>query len=227
MILEVIVQSVADAEAAAAGGADRLELVRAIDRDGLTPSLDLVRRIHADTSLPLRVMLRENAGFATDAGELHTLRRAASEFAALGVDGLVLGFTSDGEPRLSDVARVLEAAPGARATFHRAFDFVRDQFAAIDALARIPQIDSILTSGGDGRPAERCARLRQLADHAGGRLRIVAGGRVDEAMFAEAARTRCIDEVHVGRLARDGGNRMAPVSAARVRALRAIAGAAP
>ena len=63
VLLEVIVQSVADAAEAEAGGADRLEVVREIERDGLTPPLDLVRSIIAATSLPLRVMVRESDGF--------------------------------------------------------------------------------------------------------------------------------------------------------------------
>ena len=62
LLLEVIVQTVADAREAEKGGADRLEVVRAISMGGLSPSIDLVRLIKDDTSLPLRIMLRENSG---------------------------------------------------------------------------------------------------------------------------------------------------------------------
>ena len=63
ILLEVIVQTADDARAAEAGGADRLEVVRDINRDGLTPSIDVVRSIQAATRLPLRVMVRESATF--------------------------------------------------------------------------------------------------------------------------------------------------------------------
>jgi hypothetical protein len=63
ILLEVIVQTVDDARAAEAGGADRLEVVRDINRDGLTPSIDVLRSIRAATRLPLRVMVRESATF--------------------------------------------------------------------------------------------------------------------------------------------------------------------
>ena len=63
LLLEVIVQSVEDALAAEAGGADRLEVVREIERDGLSPSLDLVRAISSATRVPLRVMVRESNTF--------------------------------------------------------------------------------------------------------------------------------------------------------------------
>ena len=66
-LLEVIVQTLADAREAARGGADRLEVVRALEDGGLTPPLALVQEIAAEVSLPLRVMVRENAGYSTDA----------------------------------------------------------------------------------------------------------------------------------------------------------------
>jgi copper homeostasis protein len=62
-ILEVIACSVADAIEAELGGAGRLEIVRAMNAGGLTPPVSLVREILAAVSIPVRVMLRENAGF--------------------------------------------------------------------------------------------------------------------------------------------------------------------
>src|SRR4051794_29891517 len=110
MLLEVIVQTVADAVAARHGGADRLEVVRAIDRDGLTPSIELVRAIQLETGLPLRVMVRERNRFDLDPRDLPALRRAAAALAAAGVDGLVIGFVRDAAPDLIDLSSVLQAA---------------------------------------------------------------------------------------------------------------------
>jgi copper homeostasis protein CutC len=225
LLLEVIVQSVADARAAAEGGADRLEVVRAIRDGGLTPPLELVRAIAAEVSLPLRVMVRENAGYSTNGEELPALRLAIAGFAAEAVDGAVLGFAVEHEPAIRETVRVLEAAPAIKATFHRAFDDLCNPLEAIDRLAEIPQIDRILTSGGAGIPAERCGRLRRYTARANGRLIIVAGSAVDEEMLAFIARTGCVAEVHVGRAARADGNQESPVSAARVARLRELAGA--
>lgn len=222
LLLEVIVASLADALAAAAGGADRLEVVRDIHSGGLTPPMALVRAIAAETALPLRVMVRENAGYETGPGELDSLRRAAGEIAALGVDGLVVGFAAGGELRVDDVSAVLEAAPGVGATFHRAFDSLRDPLDAIDRLAAVPQIDRILTSGGVGSPHQRAARLAEYSSRAALRLTIMAGSDVDEAMASVIAQTGCVREVHVGRAVRKAGQRNAPVSATHVRRLVAI-----
>ena len=225
LLLEVIVQSVADARAAAVGGADRLEVVREIERDGLTPPVELVRAIASETDLPLRVMVRESDGFSVaDSRELAALQRAFAAFAAIGVDGAVLGFAHEDELDLETTRLVLAAAPGLRATFHRAFDAVHDPDRAIDDLRGLPQIDRILTGGGAGAPADRCERLRGYAVRAGGRARIVAGGGLDEPCFALLARTRYVDEVHVGRLARENGDPDAPVSLRRMQWLRELAG---
>jgi copper homeostasis protein len=167
--------------------------------------------------------------------------RAAATFAEMGVDGLVVGFAREGHLLPNELREVLQAAPSLPVTFHRAFDSLADPLRAIDALSEIPQIDRILTDGmpahkgpaydqrrpGLYAPATRCARLREYSDRARSRLTIIAGGEVDEAMASEIALTRCVPEVHVGRAARDGHDREAPVNEARVRRLRDVLGGLP
>jgi copper homeostasis protein len=223
VLLEVIVQTLADARAAAEGGADRLEVVRAIGDGGLTPPLSLVTTIASEIPLPLRVMVRESSGYEMDPRDIRALQRAAAAFAGIGVDGLVAGFVKAGKLSLADLSVVIEAAPGLPLTFHRAFDSVSDSLDAIDTLAGIPQIDGILTSGGEGTSMERCARLRTYSARAGARVAIMAGAGVDEEAFTLFAKAGCVRAIHLGRAARDGRNPEAPVSAARVRRLRDLA----
>ncbi len=223
VFLEVIVQTLDDARAAAEGGADRIEIVRAIGSGGLTPPLTLVTAIAAEVTLPLRVMVRENSGYETDRHEVHALQRAAAAFAGIGVDGLVAGFSKQGALSVPDLSVVLDAAPGVPVTFHRAFDSLSDPLGAIDLLARLPQVDGVLTRGGEGHPETRCARLREYSARAGARLAIMAGGGVDEEAFALFAKAGCVREIHVGRAARDGRNPEGPVTAASVRRLRDLA----
>lgn len=222
ILLEVIVQTVADARAATEGGADRLEVVRDIRDGGLTPDLALVEAIKRATSLPLRVMVRENAGFETSDAEIEVLRAAAWHFTKLGVDGLVAGFARLGELSLHEFAAVIEAAPGVPVTFHRAFDTLHDPIAAVETLSKISRVDGILTSGGEGSAEERCARLRAYISRAASRLSIIAGGGVDLDAFRLFVESGCVGLIHVGRLAREGGNPEGAVSAASVRRLRDI-----
>jgi copper homeostasis protein len=168
-------------------------------------------------------MVRENSGFEASDAEVEALRRAARAFAAVGVDGIVLGFARDGEPLLDQVRRVIAAAPDVRATYHRAFDTLRNPVHAIGQLSAIPQIDRVLTDGGTGSHAERCDRLHRLSAAAGGRITIIAGSNVDRQMLAMIAATGCVREVHVGRAVRPGHARDATVSADLVRRLRELA----
>jgi copper homeostasis protein len=223
LLLEVIVQSVADATEAEAGGADRLEVVREIERDGLTPPLDLVRSLLAATSLPLRVMVRESDGFGvTGPRELIALQRAFADLADLGVHGAVVGFARDGALDLDLMASVLSVAPGLPVTLHRAFDAVEHPEAAIDAALAFPQIDRILTSGGSGAWPERCERLTAWSHRAGPRITFLPGGGVDDAALSVLATCPAIAEAHVGKAAREPQVSSAPVSARRVRALKSL-----
>jgi copper homeostasis protein len=226
-ILEVIVCSITDAIEAAKGGADRLEVVRELDRRGLTPSLETVKAIKHAVDLPLRVMVRESDGFEVS-GETEVLKlcRAAEEFAKVGIDGLVLGFLEDGEIDLELTSRVLAVAPEVKATFHHAFEDATDQSRAVNELKSIGQIDRILSSGGSGELTERTRRLSAYAHAAAPEIQIIAGGGIDAEAIASLKRTTDIREFHVGRAARRGfqvaGEVRADLVQTLVRAIRII-----
>ena len=199
-------------------------MVREIERDGLTPSLDLVRAIQDNVRLPLRVMVRESDGFTiTGPEELRTLQRTFGILADLGVHGAVVGFARDGRLDLDAIRAVLSIAPHLPVTLHRAFDSVADPLAAIDEALTFPQIDRILTSGGEGDWPARCRRFSDYAARAGSRITFLPGGGVDDDGLRVLAGSGYVTEAHVGRAARDPQIATAPVSAARVRALRTIA----
>ncbi len=206
-ILEVIACSVADALAARDGGADRLEIVRDLERGGLTPSLELVKEIQAAVDLPLRVMLRESESFAVTCDqEIERLCKDAEHFARLGVDGLVIGFLDDSRNEGSvDVAltqKVLAHAPTMKATFHHAFEGAHDKLLALKQIKTIPQVDRILSSGGVGDLSARAQRLSRYEQRASPEIVILAGGGVDADAILEIGRTTRIREFHVGRAAR-------------------------
>jgi copper homeostasis protein len=216
-ILEVIACSVADAIEAERGGASRLEIVRALDGGGLTPPVSLVRGIVAAVSIPVRVMLRENPGFeAGSEAEVKKLCHAAREFAALGVNGLVLGFVRGRQLDLAPAPSILSSAPGVKATFHRAFEELDDAAAGIAALKAMPQFDRILLS------PTRVRGLQVLVDIAAPELTIVAGGGMDADAIRVLLKATDIREFHVGRAARHHADIRQPVDAARVRELAAL-----
>jgi copper homeostasis protein len=131
-LLEVIASSVRDAVEAEKGGARRLEIVRELNRGGLTPSCDLVKEIKEAVALPVRVMLRESDGYETSGeDEIRRLCVAAERFGTLEVDGFVIGFLKDREIDVQLTQRVLACAPHVPATFHHAFEDTKDKVRAL------------------------------------------------------------------------------------------------
>ena len=220
-LLEVIACTLHDAMAAERGGAHRLELVRDLDRGGLTPSPDLVADVVKAVRIPVRVMIREDEPFVVDDTRVvQALCDAARANGRLGVDGLVLGFLdSSGAVDEDLLGRVLREAPGVRATFHRAFEDVADETAAFDALARWPQIDRVLVNGGPGGARERLAALCAVAALAPPAIRVLAAVGSDQDLLASVWTEPSLGEAHVGRAARDPETVDAPVSAEKVRRL--------
>ena len=148
-ILEVIALDADDAIAARAGGADRLELVADMARDGLTPAPRTVAAVRDAVDLPVRVMLRSRDGFRTGGPrELDALCAAAGELRAEGAEEFVMGFLDeDGGPDLPALRALVAAIDGAPWTFHRAMDRAADRAALRAAVAELPGLDCHLTAG--------------------------------------------------------------------------------
>jgi copper homeostasis protein len=219
-LLEVIVASVDDAVAAARGGADRLEIVYDLTRGGLSPDVALVGAITAAVEVPARVMVRVEEPFVPSSPAIvEQLARDARAFADTGVEGIVVGVL-DGEGRIDTdaLAAILAEVPGLAATFHRAFEVVRDPHEAFEALRRFPPIETVLVNGGEGAWDGRRGRLAELARSAGDGLRILAAVGTDPEPLGALDPAWPFD-VHVGRAARDPQDVRAPVSEAKVRAL--------
>lgn len=221
-MLEVIASSVADAVAAEAGGADRLELVRDLEVGGLTPPLELTQEVLAAVRIPVRVMLREEEDFfVQDQKKIERLCELARSYAELSVpgllgakrqvNGLVLGFLTGQRdaPEIDHtlLAQVLASASGLQATFHRAFEAVPDSWRAIQELKRHPQIDRILTSG-DSKDVQkewpqRLIGLAELARVAAPEIAILVGGGVERDTIEALCQKKTKVEFHVGRAVRE------------------------
>lgn len=218
-VLEVIVCSVEDALQAERGGATRLEIVRDLERGGLTPSLDLVREILGKVHIPTRVILRDNDGYSV--GDLGELCERARQIATLPVDGLVLGFLRDGRVDLDSVRAILNCAPNMRATFHHAFE-ESPPFETISDLKALPQTDRILTWGGGGSWCERIRRLDEYRKQAQPEIEILAGGGLNLERVGLIREQTSVREFHIGRAARSPEDASGSVSEAKVRAFSTL-----
>lgn len=186
-VLEVCVDSTASALAAKRGGANRLELCADLIVGGTTPSLTLVQQVRAETGLPVRALLRPRFGdFCYDSYELAQMEQLAAELVEAGADGIVTGvLTPEGaldagamQPIYAAARKAAEKAGRPVAcTLHRAFDVCADPFAALET-ARSMGLCTILTSGQAASAPQGAALLRQLTEHAGKDVEILAGAGV-------------------------------------------------
>ncbi|MFI5531434.1 copper homeostasis protein CutC [Kitasatospora sp. NPDC051853] len=221
-MFEVIALTVQDAQAAEAGGADRLELVADMAADGLTPALADFAAIRAAVSVPLRVMLRIRDGFTP--GSVDELCERAAALRAEGAEEFVLGFLdAGGAVDLAATRTVAEAVAGCRWTFHRAIDHSADRAALRAAVADLPGLDTFLTSGaaaGVTAGQEVLAGELAKAGDPGYRQRILIGGGL-RAEHVPGLRAAGFDAFHVGGPVRVNGWDT-PVDQAKVAEWRAL-----
>ncbi|MDN3353194.1 copper homeostasis protein CutC [Actinomadura sp. DC4] len=225
-LLEVITQTEADAEAAEAGGADRIEVVADVRAGGLSPDPCTVAVVRRATSLPMRVMLRAKTGFRTTGPELDRLRRAAGEHAECGADGFVFGFLSaTGTVDVAATMKLADAVAPLPWTFHRAVDNAACLDSAWAAIADLPGLDAVLSAGSPrGVEAGMAVLLRRTASHAS--LVLAGGGlrRKHVAVLVAAG----VDAFHVGAAVRRAGvSGVNTVDAALVRDWRTLVDASP
>lgn len=198
VVVEVTVDSVAGAKAAAAAGADRLELAVALGEGGLTPSPGLVAAVLAAVAVPVCVLVRPRAGdFLYDAAELDVMLRDIAALRDAGVAGVVVGaLAADGRLDAGAMAAMVAAAGPLSVTCHRAFDLSRDAFEALAILQQLG-IGRLLTSGQAASAPAGAALLRRLVERAGTKLSVMAGAGVrPDNVAALVAATGC-REVHL------------------------------
>ena len=179
-ILEIAVDSLASARAAIAGGADRLELCSALVIGGLTPYADLLKQIRAESSIPIRCLMRPRAGdFLYEKEQIGMMAAQITELRKLGADGFVIGcLTAQGDLDHAATIPLVKAAEGAGLTLHRCIDVSRDPCRTyLDAMEL--GIDTVLTSGAAGtcfQGKEMIGKLLQLRDiHQGPEVLIGSG----------------------------------------------------
>ncbi|WP_026424245.1 copper homeostasis protein CutC [Actinokineospora inagensis] len=219
-LLEIIALTVADAVAAQQGGADRIEVVAQMDRDGLTPDPRLVAEMRAAVDIPLRVMVRTTDGFTADADQLADLITTVGELRDAGAQEFVLGFlTPTGEVDLAATRAVVEAIDGSPWTFHRAVDHAADAEQAWAALRGLPGLDTVLTAGSAQGLDTGLPRLAARDDWRDAGIRLLAGGGLKHA-HVPGLRSIGVNAIHAGGLVRDSWQ--TPVAADQVRTLREL-----
>jgi len=216
-LLEVVALSVADAERAEAGGADRVAVFGELDDGGLSPTPKLVAEIRRATSIQVRAMVRLRDGYSTDGGEAVRIRGLMASYAEAGADGMILGFLNGlGEVDVALIEELIDDGTWPW-TFHRAVDATLDLDRAWLALRRLPRLDQVLTAGSARDVENGLTELvaRAKADPWAQRVIMAGGGlRAEHVPWLTRAG---ITAFQVGSAARPGGSYEAGVDEELVR----------
>lgn len=198
LTVEVCVDSARSALAAAQGGAHRVELCDNLIEGGTTPSAGAIELICARLAIPVNVMIRPRGGdFLYSDLEFAIMRRDVEIARGLGAAGVVVGLlNAEGTVDEARVAGLVALARPLSVTFHRAFDMTCDPFAALDSLIALG-IDRVLTSGQERSAVEGLDLLTALAERAGDRIIIMAGGGVNARNLTRVVARSGVREVHI------------------------------
>lgn len=209
--VEICTPSRQSAEAAKAGGAQRVELCRDLEVGGLTPSAEDIEYCVRTLGLRTHVLVRPRQGdFCYSEAEVAEIERIVMQCKALGAHAVVVGFlTADGRVDVALTRRIAQLAAPMDVTFHRAFDEARQD--PLEALQAV--VDSgctrLLTSGQAPTAPEGAAVIKRLVEHAAlltsqnpqshihsSTFTILAGAGITPANVRQLIEATGVDEVH-------------------------------
>lgn len=203
--LEVIALNAVDAQAAERAGADRIELVAAMEVGGLSPTIDTIKAVLAAVAIPVNVMIRlKGSDFVYTPQEFDDLLKYLAAVKDLGINGIVFGsLTEKQQIDVGQLEQIVSLAGNLDVTFHRAIDendeTYESNFELIDG-----KVTTLLTSGGTKNELiQNVERIRKISNR---QTRILVGGGINHANYQEILKRLPNCDFHIGSLAYHNGD---------------------
>ncbi len=176
-MIEIITLNKKDSLAAQKLGANRLELVRDLDKGGLTPDLSTIEQVTQTVSIPVFVMLRNRYDtFAYDDQDLELILEQLNKIKQTKATGVVFGsLLPNGKINTKHLEQIIANKGHLELTFHRAIDRTENYFQAIELLNEY-EINYILTSGHFNSALEGKSNIEQAIELS--RHHILAGSGI-------------------------------------------------
>ncbi len=148
MLVEVCANSLQSALIAQEAGADRIELCSELAVGGITPSYGLLKDVKEKIKIPIHVLIRPRSGdFTYSQEEFEIMKTNISLCREMGFDGIVSGaLHADYSLDAERIKELIAVTGDLNFTFHRAFDWVKNPFKALEELESLG-VHYILTSG--------------------------------------------------------------------------------
>ncbi len=200
--LEVIAHTIDDVKNIDQSKATRIELCTNMMNDGLTPPLQLIENAVSLTDIPIMVMVRNHhANFVYDDKDFAHMLRQIDKLTSMGVHGIVIGcLTKTNKINYAQMKKVKTAAKNLEITFHRAFDWIKEE-EKVEAAKKLKKIgiDRVMTIGD---PNQNITDNWSILTKINEEIELLAGGGVNHSN-AKLLSKRGIKHFHVGTSVRD------------------------
>jgi copper homeostasis protein len=178
-ILEICCYNLESAIIASEAGADRIELCSDPAAGGTTPGIGFIKSVRRKTEIELYPIIRIRGGdFLFSAEEFDVMMHDVEACKSAGCEGIVFGMLlTDGRIDRTNSARVVEKAYPMGVSFHRAFDWTRNPFEALEDIIDIGY-ERILTSGQQPTAILGASLIKDLIAQAAGRVQVMPGSGI-------------------------------------------------
>ncbi len=197
MTFEICATNLASCHAARLAGAHRIELCSGLDAGGLTPSAGLIKSAIEKTGLPVNVLIRVREGdFYFSKEEIEVMVADIKICRKMGANGVVIGaLKTNGKLDISALKKMVAAAGTLEVVCHRAIDFTKNPFEALEQLIKIG-VRRVLTSGQTETAFDGRFHLKKMMEHAAGRIEIMPGSGINASNIAEIRRVTGATQFH-------------------------------
>ena len=180
IIKEACVDSFFDAVNAEKKGANRIELCRRLDLDGLTPSKELLKKVFSNLNIPIRVMIRpKHPSFIYSDKDIQRMIDDINYCKKLGVDGVVLGcLNEDSSLNINQINLLSEIAKPLNVIVHKAIDKTDSVIHSLLLLLKNKNINGVLSSGGKTFAIDATKTLKKMLDLVPDNFEIINAGGI-------------------------------------------------
>lgn len=196
MILEVIAFNIESCSIIEKCGAHRIELCGNPGEGGTTPSYGMIAQARKKVIIDLFPIIRPRGGdFLYSTDEFQIMKSDIVTCKKLSCDGVVFGMLNADGTVDKRCAELVEIAYPLEATFHRAFDRVKDASNSLEEIINIG-FTRILTSGLQPTASEGATTIASLIKQARERIIIMPGSGVRSGNIIDLLKKTCAVEFH-------------------------------
>jgi copper homeostasis protein len=197
MLLEICCFNLRSALIAQEKGAQRIELCADAQAGGTTPAYGTIKMARRLLNIPIYTIIRPREGdFDYDGEEFRSMREDIRICKKLGCDGIVTGILQkDGQVDKERLSILVEDAYPMGITFHRAFDWTREPYNALEDIISLG-CERILTSGQKPDALSGASLIADLVAKADHRIIIMPGSGIRTSNIGELAAITKAEEFH-------------------------------